>query len=431
MYITDKSIYEVPVPDMESSAGLCLTGVDRYGKAKTYVLPDRSVAFIGAPGFGKSTQLIKIYNQLRRNPNYINVVLDVKGEYLDKCYNPGDKVLSLYDIPGVNAKDQLRWDILLESMLDSHPENVVKKISHMIFDSSIQSSQSPVFPKAAMSVFYGELLYILYEYRGKLHPSTRDVIIKIENTPDSQIINDVKRYEETFGFSNLLAEIKDSTSHGIRMELQTTLSMAFPLGSNFCSPFNCNFSIREFVHEGKGKTLFLVYDLENKDSSENIIKLLLDLSLNEILSGSNLEKNDRERWNFFLDEYAYLPAGLTYLSHAKDLGRSKNLRIYAGFQTYSQLIEVYKGSEAAANNDIAGYASLISFKTHDASTLDLITRLGGTEFQVTTTIDALCNIHTEYKEMPVIPAEIFNELKTGEAVIIPDQGRPFWFKFDK
>lgn len=114
---------------------------------------------------------------------------------------------------------------------------------------------------------------------------------------------------------------------------------------------------------------------------------------------------------------------------AKDVGRSKGVRIYAGFQNFSQLKKLYNGRVESAMNDIAGYGDIVVFKPHDQATRELVESRAGTELAEVTTIDLLCSVHTECREMPVVPPEVLNVLGCGEAVILPNVGRPFWFRF--
>ena len=136
------------------------------------------------------------------------------------------------------------------------------------------------------------------------------------------------------------------------------------------------------------------------------------------------------RYYFVLDEYAYLPGGLQYLDMAKDMGRSKGLRMIAAFQHFSQLKKLYGGKLENAMNDASGYGDIVCFHPHDDATKDFVAGRSGTEMQEITTTDVMCNVQTQTKEMPVVPPAVLNSLKCGEAVILPDEGRPFWFHFD-
>jgi len=424
----NKTIYSVP-DVIPASTQVLLAGRDRNNQKKNYVLSDRSVAFVGCPGCGKTTQLLKVINSLDKNPKAVTVVLDIKKEYIRKCFHPGDVVLSLYDIQGIPSENQVRWNLLKEAFLDTHPEAILKEIAGIVFKEAIEHTDKKEFPEAAMLVFYGQLVHIYKNCNGIL-PYTSELIRKIETASDNEIIESVKKHAELFGLRNLLAPETNVTSFGIRMHLQTVLADTFPIGSNFCAD-NSRFSIRQFMHEGHGHKLFLVFDIENRKSSASMVRLLLDLALKEPLADDNVEENDKIRYNFVLDEYAYLPSGLEYLDFAKDMGRSKAVRIYSGFQTFSQLKKLYNGKIESAMNDMSGYGDIVVFTPHDSATRDLVVSRGGTEISSYTTIDMLCNVHTECREMPVVLPDLLNELKRGEAVVLPNEGRPFWFYFEK
>lgn len=428
MNILNNNIYTVP--DIVPMANqVSLNGKDRNSQDKKYTMSDLSVALIGCPGCGKTTQILKIVDKLEKNTDAVTVVLDIKKEYVQKCFKPGDVVLSLYDIEGIPKENQVKWSLMKEVFLDTHPEAVLKEIAGMMFKDSIEHSENKAFPKAAMLVFYGQLVHIFKSCNGKL-PFTSELIQWIETVSDATIEANVKKYAELFAVSDLVSAKPNITSYGVRMELKTVLLDTFQIGSNFCDA-NSKFSIRQFMHEGHGHKLFLVFDIENRKSSESIVRLLLDLALKETLAGDNISDSDMTRYNFILDEYAYLPCGLEYMDFAKDMGRSKGVRIFSGFQTFSQLKKLYNGKEEFAMNDLAGYGDIVVFKQHDAATREVVESRSGTEMAEITNIDSLCNVHTECKEVPVVMPEVLNDLKCGEAVILPNEGRPFWFKFDK
>ena len=428
MDIMNKNIFTVPEKD-SSHMLITLLGKDRNNQKKRYVLSDRSTAFVGCPGSGKTTQLCKIVNQVGKNPHGITVILDIKKEYIYKCFQTGDVILSMHNLPEFPDENHVKWSLMKETWLDTYPEEVIREIAAMLFKNAIDHTENNAFPKAAMLVFYGQLVHYFRSCNGKL-PFNSELIKKILTVSDSDIMDNVKKYADLFGVQNLLSKKTNITSFGVRMELKTVLLEAFPLGSNFCTD-NSRFSIRQFMHEGKGHRLFIVFDTENRKTSEIMIKLLFDMALKESISGRNLEEGDMTRYYFVMDEYAYLPSGLEYLDYAKDMGRSKGVRIYGGFQTISQLIKLYEGKIESAMNDIAGYGDVVVFKPHDAATTEFTVNRGGTEITNITTIDTLCNVHTETREMPVVPIEVLNDLKCGEAVILPNEGRPFWFHFEQ
>lgn len=428
MIYTKRNIYDVP-KTAPGGVPVKLTGVDYYGNSVELFLTDLSTVFVGAPGVGKTTQIIHCIDTSTQNPDAVTVILDIKGEYLEKCFKPGDVVLSMYDLSHIPKENQLRWCLMKEALLDSNPESVLFEIAQMVFKKARETSQNPVFATAAMLVFYGQLVHVFRSCNGKI-PFNSELITKIESVSDAEIFDSVSRYADLFAVRDLVSKKTNLTSFGIKMELRTILMETFILGSNFCSS-DSRFSIREFIHEGRGRKLFIEFDFANRESSGTIIRLLLDLALKEALSGSCLEKGDKTRYNFFLDEYGYLPSGLSYLDAIKEVGRSKGCRIYAGFQSINQLHKLYNGRADMAADDFSSFSNIIAFRTHDKESMTAITDRCGCEYNEVTTIDALCNVYTETKLVSVISDDTLVGLKQGEAIVILDTGRPFWIKFDK
>ena len=278
MNILNNNIYIVP-DIMPMAAQVYLHGKDRNSQKKMYTMSDLSAAFIGCPGCGKTTQILKIVDQLEKNTEAVTVILDIKKEYVQKCFKPGDVVLSLYNIAGIPKENQVKWSLMKEAFLDTHPEAVLKEIASMMFKDAIEHSENKAFPKAAMLVFYGQLVHIFKSCNGKL-PFTSELIRWIETVSDATIESNVRKYAELFAVSDLVSAKPNITSYGVRMELKTVLLDTFQIGSNFCDD-NSKFSIRQFMHEGQGHKLFLVFDIENRKSSESIVRLLLYLALKE------------------------------------------------------------------------------------------------------------------------------------------------------
>lgn len=428
MIYTKKNIYDVP-ETTPGDVSIKLAGVDYYGNSVELFLPDLSTVFVGAPGVGKTTALTHCIDMATANPKAVTVILDIKGEYVDKCFRPGDVVLSMYDLPHIPKENQVRWSLMKEALLDSNPESVLFEIAQMIFKKARETSQNPVFVTAAMLVFYGQLVHIFRSCNGKI-PFNNELITKVLAVTDAEIYDSVSKYADLFAVRDLVSKKENNiTAYGVRMELKAVLLETFVLGSNFCA-FDSRFSIREFINEGCGRKLFIEFDFANRESSSVIVRLLLDLALKESLSGPCLNDGDKTRYNFFLDEYAYLPSGLSYLDAIKEVGRGKGCRLYAGFQSINQLYKMYK-NQAEAANDFATFSNVISFRTHDKESMVAVTERAGCEYKEVTTIDALCNVNTESKLLPVIEDETLVCLDKGEAVVLLDTSRPFWIRLNK
>ena len=427
MIIRSKDIYAVPETIPETVA-VRMKGEDHYGIARELLLSDLSTLFIGSPGMGKSTAIKKCIAELAKNKRGATVIFDLKGEYLEACFDPStDVVLSMYDLPNIPKVNQVRWSLLKEVILDPHPEQSLKELAQMVFADAIAHSNNRAFPSAAMLVFYSQTLYILRASKGKI-PFTKQLIEKILCVSDAEIEWSVKQYADTFGVQDLISREKNITSVGIKMEMKTVLMNLFVIGSNFCN-YDSRFSIRDFVRNGH--KLFIEYSFNERESSASIIRLLLDLAMKEALSRPCVKKGDMTRTNFIFDEYAFLSSGLQYLDALKEIGRSKGCRLYGGFQNYNQLMKMHDGRADLAAEELAGFSNVVAFNLHDKETIEnLVGRAGSEECEITR-IDALCNVLTEIQQVPIVSEDALTSLDCGEVIVFPNTGRPFFFKLAK
>ena len=429
MIIRSKDIYEAPEMIPETVA-VRMKGEDHYGIARELLLSDLSTLFIGSPGMGKSTAIKKCIAELAKNKRGATVIFDLKGEYLEACFDPStDVVLSMYDLPNIPKVNQVRWSLLKEAVLDSHPDQALKELAQMVFVDAIDHSDNKAFPTAAMLVFYSQMLHIFRSSSGKI-PFTNQLIEKILSVSDAEIEQSVKKHTDLFGVQDLISRNTNITSFGIKMEMRTVLMEIFVKGSNFCTS-DSRFSIRDFVRNGHGHKLFIEYSFNERESSASIIRLLLDLAMKEALSRPCVKKGDMTRTNFIFDEYAFLSSGLQYLDALKEIGRSKGCRLYGGFQNYNQLMKMHDGRADLAAEELAGFSNVVAFNLHDKATIENLVGRAGTEECEITHIDALCNVLTEVQRVPIVNDDDLTSLGRGEVIVFPNTGRPFFFKLAK
>lgn len=257
------------------------------------------------------------------------------------------------DLPNIPKVNQVRWSLLKEAVLDSHPDQALKELAQMVFVDAIDHSDNKAFPTAAMLVFYSQMLHIFRSSNGKI-PFTNQLIEKILSVSDAEIEQSVKKHTDLFGIQDLISRNTNITSFGIKMEMRTVLMEIFVKGSNFCTS-DSRFSVRDFVRNGHGHKLFIEYSFNERESSASIIRLLLDLAMKEALSRPCVKKGDMTRTNFIFDEYAFLSSGLQYLDALKEIGRSKGCRLYGGFQNYNQLMKMHDGRADLAAEELAGF----------------------------------------------------------------------------
>ena len=429
MIIRSKDIYAVPETIPETVA-VRMKGVDYYGIDKELLLSDLSTLFIGSPGMGKSTAIKKCITELSKNKRSATVIFDLKGEYLESCFDAStDVVLGMYDIPNIPKANQVRWSLLKEAILDSHPDQALKELAQMVFADAIDHSDNKAFPTAAMLVFYSQMLHIFRTCKGKI-PFTSQLIEKILSVSDAEIEQSVKKHTDLFGVQDLISRNTNITSFGIKMEMRTVLMEILVNGSNFCTT-DSRFSIRDFVRNGYGHKLFIEYSFNERLSSASIIRLLLDIAMKEALSRPCITLDDPTRINFIFDEYAFLSSGLKYLDALKEVGRSKGCRLYGGFQNFNQLMKMHDGRADLAAEELAGFSNVVAFHLNDKQTIENLVGRAGTEECEITHIDALCNVLTEVQRVPIVSEDALTSLGCGEVIVFPYTGRPFYFKLAK
>ena len=123
-----------------------------------------------------------------------------------------------------------------------------------------------------------------------------------------------------------------------------------------------NFSIRNFVRNKGGKTLYVEYDLSIGQTLTPMYRLLFDLALKEALGRQRQEGNVY----LILDEFRLLPH-LQHIDDGVNFGRSLGVKVFAGVQNVEQLFETYK--ENRGRSILAGFSNLFLFHNDDPSTL--------------------------------------------------------------
>ena len=170
-----------------------LTGKDIYGSPEIIDTENNSVAFFGVTRSGKSTQIKKL---LQNNTDTLNIVLDLKGEYLNRFYKPGDKVLCLHDTENFPNE---KWSIMREILSSPYPETAAAEIADSLFAEAVRQSSQTFFPRSARTVWEVYTRLMIRKF-SKTPPTNLQLITSILSFDADKLIEECKKIKNNLLF---------------------------------------------------------------------------------------------------------------------------------------------------------------------------------------------------------------------------------------
>ena len=398
----------------------------------------RHLMLIGGTGCGKTNAFFHIVEQVKRSmtSDDVMIIFDTKGDYQKQFFEADrDCVISSSEDGFSNI---VNWNIFEEiwvkgedgklplyTKVKSEVEGNISEISWGLFSEAIDSNTSnPFFPNAARDLFASLLTYFVrYRYNKDVSYDEKvlnNYRLKYEmDTISVRELHDILETEvDQRAVINYIGDGKNAQGLGVLAEMHAVIRKIF-VGA-FCK--EGNFSIKNFVKQRGGKTLFIEYDLSHGMTLTPVYKLLIDLALKEALS-----RNQKGNVYVFCDEFKLLPH-LMHIEDAVNFGRGMGIKVFAGIQSINQLYETY-GTDRG-QNIIAGFSSVFSFRANDKCTREFTTGLFGQNY-VLERYESSKDMNAEDKRSGnVVEDWDICNLEVGEAVIgLPNQA-PFKFKFD-
>lgn len=344
--------------------------VSLYGKAGNNIdavidlskdMLEQGTLLLGETGSGKTYCLKHMVKDIRKNlsDNYSMVVVQSKRDF-DDCVMDGDYILE----QGINSKQSVCWNFFRDILKDGYDDRMVELntrefVAHLFSDKKEQKEQ--FFVDGARELLYCVIISYIKEAKKNLHARSK---LTNKGLRDFFLQYDVESYkklleksEESGVLKMILGEQADNLQAlGVYGELVTTVlnSMVDIFATEG------NFSIREFVYEKRGRTLFINYDPAYKDSQVKIYSSIIKFVLKEALAQNTSEGNVV----LVCDE---LPAmGKTDIVEAVNLGRAKGLITILGIQSIAQLYSIY--GEYDGKKLISGMCTKFYFRPNDLLT---------------------------------------------------------------
>ena len=370
---------------------------------------------VGSVGSGKSSLMETFQETILRHAEQQGdtvVIFAAKPTAL-KVRRPGDPVIAVS-----STEPACCWNLFRELDASEVPELTLREIAEALFAEAKRKSNQVFFPEAAQDWFY-QTARFMYE-QGKesgANLSNEDLLAVLCRTPISEPekqtgwLELAERYP--MYFSALRDYIGDGSAQGagVLSELRTMISRTF-YGS-FAE--EGTFSALQAVRQG-GKRIFLYYEYDRAHSALPLFKLILDLMLQQSLSGTMTHKT----W-FLLDEFSQLPK-LEHLVDVLAIGRDPSgsgcggVRLMAAVQSVQLLTRHY--SELEAKTLASLFPNLISLRVMDPMTRAAMSDRYGTArviYRYAGEGNRLVSTDTDQKV--VTDADFSALLKPGQAIM--------------
>jgi len=289
------------------------------------------LCIMGSPGKGKSVLINRIIKQVPNNETTKSIIVDVKGEFVEKFYNNNtDYILCPADVRSV------RFDLykLIRTRVDA------AFVSEILVPDDKQT-QDPHWTAAARAIMEGVLIYSSKHKLSNLQifelTSNHEKLIEIKE--DEEVLLIVGNY------------LRSSSDGKIDKETASILSSLARKAKTlqylkYLDELKDNdiIELKKWLQNGKGGKLFLL-------ATENLSKVFSPLYgvIISYLMSNILDSNDNRNLNFyfFLDELPQLGKALgENLEKALAVGRSKGIKIVMAMQSYSQIKKEFGEKEA-------------------------------------------------------------------------------------
>lgn len=387
----------------------------------------KHMMLVGGTGCGKSTLFYHIIEQLKKKmtADDVMIIFDSKGDFYSKFYNKRDCVIG--NSPQYIQQSE-RWNIFKEILADGWDDRQVMmnatEICKALFEERTKNNSSnPFFPNAARDLLTAILVTTIRLGEGEKQFVVENFYNnRIKEFLDSCSGQDICGYLDGFGdMRSVMSYIEGDSaqSQGVLAEMFSVVRDVF-MGV-FCE--KGKFSMRNFVRQKGGRTLFIEYDLSIGSVLTPVYKMLFDLALKEALGRTKSQGNIY----FICDEFKLLP-NLQHIDDGVNFGRSLGVKVFAGLQSIEQLYEIY--GQSRGKNLAAGFSSIIAFRANDVTTREYISSLHGKNM-VLEQYRMLNNTMVEEKRIgSTVEDWDLNNLKVGEAIVGLPFAPPFRFYFE-
>ena len=386
-------------------------------------LLSKHVLLVGSAGTGKTNLFYHIVRQLksRMSDDDVMLIFDSKGDFYNKFFSASSEDIVIGSSQNYRSASK-RWSIYEEVIADGR-DNIsvaqnIREICKSLFAKRLEdSSGNSFFPNAGIDVLSAIMTALI---RDGIRFTNRDIKNLLDTKTPKELQDIFSSFKDLRTVSTYIDAKGGAQSLGVLGEVYSITRDV--LAGVFAD--DGDFSMRKFIRAKKARTAFLEYDLSIGEVLAPVYTLLFDLALKEALGRTATQGNVY----LIADELKLLP-NLRHLDDGINFGRSLGVKILAGLQSVDQLTANYH-NEARAHNAIAGFSTVIAFRTLDFSTREYISNLFGKNIVIETFEQSDGTVNYDKRGGFVVEDWDILKLRTGEAVVCMPESHPFKFKFD-
>lgn len=398
----------------------------RFGMLTDHL--DKHSLLIGSTGCGKTTLMNQIIDQLqqRMTDQDVMIIFDSKGDFHSKFGKRKGSVV----IGNSNQyyQQSVRWNIFREIIADGWEDRQIivnaQEICRDLFAERDKRTNNPFFPNAARDLLASLLIFLVRTGRADV-PFRKEYFYNDK----LKLVLDTSTPEKILEYLSFDADLQSVASYikGGGSQADGVLSEMYSIARDVLNGVFAEhgmFSMRQFVREKGGKTLFIEYDLSIGQTLTPVYRLLFDLALKEAMG------RQCEEGNVYLicDEFRLLPH-LQHIDDGVNFGRSLGVKVFAGLQSIEQLFEIYQ--ESRGRNIAAGFSNLFMFHTDDPSTLKYLTERSGRNVVMDEYINMKSIPDEKKREAYAVEDSDLIDQAPGDAIVKLAFSKPFCFHFQK
>ncbi len=378
--------------------------------------------FLGSPGTGKTNAIVQFVNLIKEHmmkENDVMIIFDTKGDYLSLFYDPsrGDKVIS-------NDPKGEGWN-LFEEIKQDPPEKWEQdafEIALEVFDESKRATKDQYFPMAAADVVRATLIALLrYSQAESEKISNKDLYTLLANRSSEDLVKVIGSHPDLAGSIVHIMSPGSPQTQGVMGQIKEVMQEIF--SGRFGQ--EGDFSVRRFIRERGGKTLFLEYDETYGKLLTPIYRLIIDLAIKEALGRVEAGKGNIY---FVIDEFALLP-NLYHIEDGINFGRGLGVKFLVGTQNVNQISSSY--GEERAKSILASFGTVFAFRLHDRESKDVLSARYGKYMALVTVASPVASdpLHYMTVEAEVVEPLQLSLLRTGQAIVSISGQQPRFFQF--